>query len=142
MADAIKKGFLSDEIVYQDASIVSKQIIKKPSGNITLFAFDKDETLTEHTSPFEAVVYLVDGEMEIRIGGNPYIVKAGEIIIMPPDIPHALLAIQKSKMLLTMIKWNELNMDWITIEMILDTLHTVSKPLYFVLNRVANKLFS
>jgi len=95
---------LVDSINYQDSSIVSKQIIKKPNGNITIFAFDKDELLTEHTSPYEAVVYMVDGEMEIRIGGNPYNVKAGEILVMPSNVPHGLKATIKSKMLLTMIK--------------------------------------
>lgn len=95
---------LINEVQYQSNSIVSKQIIKKTNGNITLFAFDKDESLTEHTSPYDAVVYMVDGEMEIRIGGNPYDVKAGEIIVMPPNVPHGLKATQKSKMILTMIK--------------------------------------
>ena len=95
---------LINEIEYQSGGIVSKQILKKPNGNITLFAFDKGESLTEHTSPYEAVVYMVDGEMEITIGGEPKIVKAGEIIVMPPDISHGLIAVQKSKMLLTMIK--------------------------------------
>ncbi len=95
---------LIDEIEYQSGGIVSKQIIKKPNGNITLFAFDKDESLTEHTSPYEAVVYMVDGEMEIKIGGKPHNVKTGEIIVMPPNVPHGLKALQKSKMLLTMIK--------------------------------------
>ena len=100
----VKKVKLENEINYQDGSVVSKQIIKKPNGNITLFAFDKDESLTEHTSPFEAVVYMVDGEMEIKIGGNPFTVEAGEIIVLPPNIPHGLIAVKKSKMLLTMIK--------------------------------------
>lgn len=104
MAGTTNKEILIDAIVYQNSSIVSKQILKKPNGNITLFAFDKDESLTEHTSPYEAVVYMVDGEMEIKIGGNPYNVKAGEIIIMPPNVPHGLKATAKSKMLLTMIK--------------------------------------
>jgi quercetin dioxygenase-like cupin family protein len=104
MSETISNGKLIDSINYQDGSIVSRQIVKKPNGNITLFAFDKDESLTEHTSPFEAVVYMVDGEMEIRIGGNPHQVKAGEILVMPPDIPHGLKATIKSKMLLTMIK--------------------------------------
>ncbi|MBE0538463.1 MAG: cupin domain-containing protein [Ignavibacterium sp.] len=104
MSELINKELLVDAINYQNGSIVSKQIIKKPNGNITLFAFDKDESLTEHTSPYEAVVYMVDGEMEIKIGGNPYIVKAGEIIVMPPNVPHGLKAAIKSKMLLTMIK--------------------------------------
>lgn len=102
--DTINKEKLVDTIAYQDGSIVSKQIIKKTNGNITLFAFDKDESLTEHTSPYDAVVYMVDGEMEIRIGGTPYDVKAGEIIVMPPNVPHGLKATQKSKMILTMIK--------------------------------------
>ncbi len=104
MSDDIYKEILVDSISYQNSSIVSKQILKKPNGNITLFAFDKDESLTEHTSPFEAVVYVVDGEMEIKIGGKPYNVKAGEILVMPPNIPHGLIAMMKSKMLLTMIK--------------------------------------
>jgi quercetin dioxygenase-like cupin family protein len=104
MSEIINKEILIDAIVYQNGSIVSKQILKKPNGNITLFAFDKDESLTEHTSPFEAVVYMVDGEMEVTIGGTPYSVKAGEILIMPANIPHGLKAILKSKMLLTMIK--------------------------------------
>jgi len=104
MSEKLFHEVLVDAIAYQDGSIVSKQIVKKSNGNITFFAFDKDESLTEHTSPFEAVVYMVDGEMEIKIGGNPCLVKAGEILIMPADIPHGLKAIVKSKMLLTMIK--------------------------------------
>lgn len=104
MSESINKEVLIDSISYQNSSIVSKQVLKKPNGNITLFAFDKDESLTEHTSPFEAVVFMVDGEMEIKIGGNPYNVKAGEILVMPPNVPHGLRASTKSKMLLTMIK--------------------------------------
>lgn len=104
MSETTNQEMLIDAIGYQNGSVVSKQIIKKQNGNITLFAFDKDESLTEHTSPFEAVVYVVDGEMEIKIGGKPYNVKAGEILVMPPNIPHGLVALQKSKMLLTMIK--------------------------------------
>ena len=104
MSETINKEMLIDAIDYQNGSVVSKQIMKKQNGNITLFAFDKDESLTEHTSPYEAVVYMVDGEMEITIGGNPNNVKAGEMIAMPPNIPHGLRATVKSKMLLTMIK--------------------------------------
>ena len=104
MSETINKELLIEAVGYQNGSIVSKQIIKKPNGNITLFAFDKNESLTEHTSPFEAVVYMVDGEMEITIDGTPYNVKAGEIIVMPPNVPHGLKATLKSKMLLTMIK--------------------------------------
>ncbi len=104
MVGITKAEKLVDSIAYQDSSIVSKQIIKKQNGNITLFAFDKDESLTEHTSPYEAVVFMVEGEMEIKIGGNPYIVKAGDMLIMPPNVPHGLKAIIRSKMLLMMIK--------------------------------------
>ncbi|HVO72482.1 MAG TPA: cupin domain-containing protein [Ignavibacteriaceae bacterium] len=100
----IKKVYLKDEVDFQDGTIVSKQIIKKPNGNITLFALDKDESLTEHTSPFYAIVYIVEGEMEIKIGGNPFKVKEGELLVMPPNIQHGLTALKKSKMLLTMIK--------------------------------------
>lgn len=98
------KEMLIDAVGYQNGSIVSRQIIKKPSGNITLFAFDKDESLSEHTSPYEAIVYMVDGEMEIIIGGQSHDVKVGEMVIMPPNIPHGLKAIIKSKMLLIMVK--------------------------------------
>jgi quercetin dioxygenase-like cupin family protein len=104
MSEKINKELLIDAVNYQNGSIVSKQIIKKPNGNITLFAYDIDESLAEHTSPFKAVVYMVDGEMEIKIGGNPYSVKAGEMLVMPANIPHGLKATLKSKMLLTMIK--------------------------------------
>lgn len=104
MSETTNKESLIDAVNYQNGSIVSRQIVKKPNGNITLFAFDKGESLTEHTSPYEAVVYMVDGEMEIKIGGKPYNVKAGEIVVMPADIPHGLKANVQSKMLLTMIK--------------------------------------
>lgn len=104
MSEKILHEALIDSINYQDNSVVSKQIVKKPNGNITLFAFSKDESLTEHTSPFDAIVYMVDGEMEIIIGGKPYLVKAGEYILMPANIPHGLKAVVNSKMLLTMIK--------------------------------------
>ena len=104
MSDKIIQEKLINSVSYQNGSIVSKQIIKKANGNITLFAFDQDETLTEHTSPFEAIVYLAEGEMEFKIGGKPYIVKVGEFIIMPPNIPHGLKAIRRTKILLTMIK--------------------------------------
>ncbi|WP_407930651.1 cupin domain-containing protein [Ignavibacterium album] len=98
------KEKLSEAIQIQDKSIVSRQIIKKPNGNITLFAFDKNESLTEHTSPFEALVQIVKGRMTITIGGNPFQVEEGEIILLPPDIPHGLVALESTIMLLTMIK--------------------------------------
>ena len=95
---------LANEIEYQSDGIVSKQIIKKPNGNITLFAFDKDESLTEHTSPYEAIAQIIEGERKITIGGSANFVKGGEMIIMPPNIPHGLVAVKKTKILLTMIK--------------------------------------
>lgn len=98
------KEKLSEAIQIQDKSIVSRQIIRKPNGNITLFAFDKNESLTEHTSPFEALVQIVKGRMTITIGGNPFQVEEGEIILLPPDIPHGLVALESTIMLLTMIK--------------------------------------
>jgi quercetin dioxygenase-like cupin family protein len=89
---------------YQEQSIVSREIIRKPSGTMTVFAFDKGEGLSEHTAPFDAAVYLLEGEAEIRIDGPPYQVKEGEMIIMPATKPHALKALSRFKMLLVMIK--------------------------------------
>jgi len=94
------KGFIE----YQNGSVVSRSILKKESGNITLFAFDKGENLSEHTSPFDAVIYIIDGVAEIKISGNIYSLKEGEMIIMPPNEPHALKAVTKFKMLLIMLK--------------------------------------
>lgn len=104
LLEKLSANSLINEIVYQQNAIVSKQIIKKPNGNVTLFAFDKDESLTEHTTPFDALVYIVDGIMKITIGGKPFEVKAGEILLMPANIPHGLRAEAPTKMLLTMIK--------------------------------------
>jgi quercetin dioxygenase-like cupin family protein len=95
---------LKDMVTFQAHSVVSREIIRKPSGTMTVFAFDKDEGLSEHTAPFDAVVYLLDGEAEIRIDGKPHLVKEGEMIIMPANKPHALKAMTKFKMLLVMIK--------------------------------------
>jgi len=95
---------LKDMVAYQEHSVVSREIIRKPSGTMTVFAFDKGEGLSEHTAPFDAVVYLLEGEAEIRVDGTPYLVKEGEMIIMPANKPHALKAITRYKMLLMMIK--------------------------------------
>jgi quercetin dioxygenase-like cupin family protein len=89
---------------YQDGSIVSKEIIRKKEGTVTVFAFDKGQGLSEHTAPFDALVYVVDGQVEITIGGKPSELKAGEMIIMPANKTHALKAIEQFKMLLVMIK--------------------------------------
>ena len=100
----INKSQLADLIQYKNNSIVSRQLIKKLNGNITLFAFDKSETLSEHTTPFDAFVFIVEGEIEISIGGTPYKLKGNEQIIMPANIPHGLKAISRTKLLLVMIK--------------------------------------
>ena len=94
-----------DKIIdYQTGSVVSKTIIKRSTGTVTLFAFDKGEGLSEHTTPFDALVYLVDGEAEITISGKVNLVKKGEMIIMPANKPHALKAKESFKMMLVMVK--------------------------------------
>jgi quercetin dioxygenase-like cupin family protein len=89
---------------YQTGAIVSRQITKAEGGNVTLFAFDKGQELSEHTAPFDALVQVLEGQAQIQISGKEYLLKAGEAIIMPANDPHALKAIQPFKMLLTMIK--------------------------------------
>ncbi len=95
---------MEDSIEYSSGGVISKQVLKKQSGNVTLFSFDKGQGLTEHTSPFDAMVHILDGEAEIRIDGNPHHLHKGDCIIMPANHPHALLATEKFKMVLTMIK--------------------------------------
>ena len=97
-------SILVDAINYQDSSIVSKEIMKKETGNVTLFAFDKEQGLREHTAPFDAFVYILDGEAEIVISGESSNVKEGEMIIMPANEPHSIQAKKKFKMLLILIK--------------------------------------
>lgn len=95
---------LKDLAAYQDHSVVSREIIGKPSGTMTVFAFDEGEGLSEHTAPFDAAVCILEGEAEIRIDGKPHSVKEGEMIIMPANKPHALKAITRYKMLLVLIR--------------------------------------
>lgn len=95
---------LAKSVEYQTGSVVSKQVIKKPTGNITLFAFDMGEGLSEHTAPFDAFVQILDGEAEITIGGKPFTLATGEFILMPGGIPHALKAVERFKMMLVMIR--------------------------------------
>ncbi len=95
---------LGNLIAYQEGSVVSRTIIAKDTGNVTLFAFAQGQGLSEHTAPFDALVYLLDGESEITISGKLVQVKEGDIVIMPANEPHALRAIKKFKMLLVMIK--------------------------------------
>ncbi len=91
-------------VEYQDDSIVSKEIIKKNTGTVTLFAFDKGQGLSEHTAPFDALVYILDGKAKIVISGESSDLKAGQIIIIPANKPHALKAVERFKMMLVMIK--------------------------------------
>ena len=93
-----------DLVAYQKHSVVSKQILNKKAGTLTLFAFDKGEGLSEHTAPYDATVMILDGKAAIRIGGKPHVLKKGEMIIMPAGIPHSLKATARFKMLLIMIR--------------------------------------
>ncbi len=95
---------LTDLIAYQEGSVVSRAIIAKNTGTVTLFAFARGQGLSEHTTPFDALVYLLDGESEITISGKPIQVKKGEMVIIPANEPHALRAVKRFKMLLVMIK--------------------------------------
>ncbi len=95
---------LAELIDYAPDAIVSKTIIDKPAGTITLFAFDARQRLSEHSAPYDAVVQVVDGQGVITIDGNEHVVEAGQLIIMPANIPHAVDARQRFKMLLTMIR--------------------------------------
>jgi len=95
---------LAKLVQYSDDSIVSKIILDKPIGTITLFAFDKGQNLSEHTSPYDAVVQILEGSAKLTIGGKDVEVLAGQIIIMPGNVPHAVVAEEKFKMLLTMIR--------------------------------------
>jgi len=95
---------LKKDIDYSENGVVSKQVLEKSTGNITLFAFDKEQKLSEHSAPFDAMVQVIEGKVEITIDKKPYTLQEGETIIMPANIPHALTAVEKFKMLLTMIK--------------------------------------
>ena len=89
---------------YAPGSIVSREIVKSPAGTVTVFAFDEGQGLSEHTAPFDALVHILDGEAEIKIGGQPLTVRAGELVVMPANVPHALQAVKKFKMALVMIR--------------------------------------
>ena len=100
-ARVVKANTLVD---YQPGSIVSREILKKTTGKVTLFAFDVEEGLSEHTSPFDALVQVLEGEAEITIAGKPNRVREGDLILMPANEPHALKALKRFKMVLTMIR--------------------------------------
>lgn len=93
-----------DLLDYQEASVVSRMIVNKKVGTVTLFAFDEGQGLSEHTAPFDALVHILDGEAEVVISGKTSLLKAGEMIIMPANEPHALKAVKRFKMLLIMIR--------------------------------------
>ncbi len=95
---------LIDLVEYQEGSVVSRTIIDKRAGTVTLFAFDESQGLSEHTAPYDALVSILDGEAEIAISGKTHLLKGGEMIIMPANEPHALKATKKFKMMLTMIR--------------------------------------
>jgi quercetin dioxygenase-like cupin family protein len=107
MTNEFEKGKVfsyQTSIAYADHAVVSKHILKKETGNISIFAFDKGEGLSEHTAPFDALVSIVDGKADVLIDGVSHVLEAGENIIMPASIPHALHALEKFKMVLTMIR--------------------------------------
>jgi quercetin dioxygenase-like cupin family protein len=95
---------LSRLVEYQEGSVVSREVIAKKTGTVTIFAFDEGQGLSEHKAPFDAMVYIVDGEANIDIDRKPHHLKSGDMIIMPADHPHALQAIKRFKMLLIMIR--------------------------------------
>lgn len=94
----------ADMVNYQEGSVVSRTIVDKKTGTVTLFAFAEGQGLSEHKTPFDALVHVLDGEVEITISGRPFRLKRGEMIIMPADEPHALKSITRFKMVLTMIR--------------------------------------
>jgi len=94
----------SELVNYQDGAVVSREIVKRPTGSVTLFAFDEGQGLSEHTAPFDALVQVLEGEAEISITGQPHRLQGGEMILMPAGQPHALKALKRFKMILTMIR--------------------------------------
>jgi len=95
---------VADLAAYQDGAVVSRTLIKRPTGTVTLFAFDRGEALSEHTAPFDALVHVLDGEAEVRIDGVAHRVGAGEMIVMPGGHPHSVRAPQRFKMMLVMVR--------------------------------------
>ncbi|MCK4932636.1 MAG: cupin domain-containing protein [Candidatus Aminicenantes bacterium] len=105
MEDLLAKAFkVTDLIDYQEGSVVSREIIAKKTGTVTLFAFDEGQGLSEHTAPFDATVFCLEGEVEVKISGTPILITKDEMVIMPADQPHSLKAKSKFKMLLIMIR--------------------------------------
>jgi len=103
-APTFEGGRVADLAAYQEGAIVSRELVRKEAGTVTVFAFDRGQGLSEHTAPFDALVLVLDGEAEVRIAGAPRRVAAGEMIRMPANVPHALQAAERFKMLLIMIR--------------------------------------
>jgi quercetin dioxygenase-like cupin family protein len=95
---------LAGMVDYQDGAVVSSTLIKKEKGTVTLFAFDEGQGLSEHTAPFDAMVHVLDGRVEVSISGKPMVLGKGDMVVMPANEPHALKAIEKFKMMLIMIR--------------------------------------
>ena len=104
MSSEPKASVLADLVQYQEDAVVSKTVIKKETGTVTLFAFDSNQGLSEHTAPFDAMVCVLDGSVEITISKKPDVLKKGEMIILPVGEPHSLRALERFKMMLTMIR--------------------------------------
>lgn len=111
MTDQEKKGLkpaepraVAEAVAYQEGAVVSRELVRAPKGTVTAFAFDAGQGLSEHTTPFDALAHVLDGEAEISIDGVAHRVRAGEVILMPGGHPHALRAVARFKMLLTMIR--------------------------------------
>lgn len=103
--ELVKEGLILERLIdYQPGSVVSRTLIQKDTGTVTLFAFDKGEGLSEHTAPFDAMVYILDGTASITISGKTYTAGTGEMLLMPAGEPHGLQAAERFKMLLIMIK--------------------------------------
>ena len=102
--EVVETGRLADMVDYQEGSVVSRTIIKKKTGTVTVFAFDEGQGLSEHTAPFDALVHVVDGESEVTVSGEAFTVKSGEFAILPANEPHSLQALVRFKMVLTMIR--------------------------------------
>ena len=102
--DSGKVFSIAEIVSYQQGSIVSREVIRKDTGTVTVFAFDQGQGLSEHTAPFDALVQVLDGAVQIKIAGAPHDLKAGDMIIMPANKPHALQALTQMKMMLVMIK--------------------------------------
>jgi quercetin dioxygenase-like cupin family protein len=104
LSPAPQVAALADLVSYQSGAVVSRQLLKRPAGNVTLFAFAEGEGLSEHTAPFDALVLVTDGRAEISIDGVPHAVRAGETLLLPAHHPHALRAVERFSMLLVMIR--------------------------------------